>query len=43
MPKAVKKAFLKVFATEGGLEGEAGEKYWDRLEKMGRIVEETWA
>lgn len=43
MPKAVKKSFLAVFATEGGMVApEAGELYWDTLEKEGRIVEETW-
>lgn len=42
MPKAVKKALLAVFASEGGLDSAAAEQYWDELEKAGRIVEETW-
>ncbi|KAI5477463.1 NADPH-dependent diflavin oxidoreductase 1 [Pseudohyphozyma bogoriensis] len=43
MPKAVKKAFLAIFSTEGGLSGEGeAEKKWEALEKEGRIVEETW-
>ncbi|BGP19975.1 hypothetical protein JCM10213_006752 [Rhodosporidiobolus nylandii] len=48
MPKAVKKAMLRVFASEGGLwvneDGTGGEaeRYWERLEREGRVVEETW-
>ncbi|GAA5905511.1 hypothetical protein JCM6882_004772 [Rhodosporidiobolus microsporus] len=48
MPKAVKKAILRVFASEGGLwvnadgTGGAAERHWDTLERQGRIVEETW-
>lgn len=42
MPKAVKKALLAIFASEGGLDPEAAEKHWESLEKAGRIVEETW-
>ncbi|GAA5973540.1 hypothetical protein JCM11641_007108 [Rhodosporidiobolus odoratus] len=48
MPKAVKKAILRVFASEGGMwvnaDGTGGEaeRYWERLEREGRIVEETW-
>lgn len=42
MPKAVKKSFLSIFATEGGMDEEVAEAYWELLEKEGRIVEETW-
>jgi sulfite reductase alpha subunit-like flavoprotein len=42
MPKAVKKALLAIFESEGGLDAEAAEKHWESLEKAGRIVEETW-
>lgn len=42
MPKAVKKALLAVFASEGGLGPDEAEQYWELLEKEGRIVEETW-
>lgn len=43
MPKAVKKALLAVFRSEGSmtLDSEV-EALWDQLEKEGRIVEETW-
>lgn len=42
MPKAVKKAVLLVFSSQGGLAEDAAQLLWDRLEKEGRIVEETW-
>lgn len=42
MPKAVRKAFAAVFEEEGAMAEGIGEKYWDELEKQGRIVEETW-
>lgn len=42
MPKAVKKAFAAVFEKEGSMKEGSGEKYWDKLEKEGRVVEETW-
>jgi hypothetical protein len=48
MPKAVKKAILRVFADKGGLwvnadgTGGAAERRWEDLEREGRIVEETW-
>jgi sulfite reductase alpha subunit-like flavoprotein len=43
MPKAVKKAFLSIFVSEGKLSSpEEQERYWEVLEKDGRVVEETW-
>lgn len=43
MPKAVKKAMLGVFQREGGMADEQeAERYWERLEREGRLVEETW-
>ncbi|GAA5862718.1 hypothetical protein JCM3774_001895 [Rhodotorula dairenensis] len=43
MPKAVKKALLGVFRSQGALSDEAtAEALWERLEKEGRIIEETW-
>lgn len=43
MPKAVKKALLKVFVSQGAMSDEdEAERFWDSLEKQGRIVEETW-
>lgn len=43
MPKAVKKALLGVFRLEGQLSDDAAaEALWERLEKEGKIVEETW-
>ncbi|KWU44309.1 riboflavin synthase domain-like protein [Rhodotorula sp. JG-1b] len=43
MPKAVKKALLAVFKSEGKLADDAAaETLWEQLEKEGRITEETW-
>ncbi|KAM0745689.1 NADPH dependent diflavin oxidoreductase 1 [Meredithblackwellia eburnea MCA 4105] len=42
MPKSVKKAFLSVFRSEGSLDEAGAEAFWDRLEREGRLVEETW-
>lgn len=42
MPKAVKKAMLAVVRDKGGMSEEDAEKYWDALERCGRLVEETW-
>lgn len=42
MPKAVKKAILGVFRSEGRLEEREAESLWDKLERKGRIIEETW-
>ncbi|GAA6005265.1 NAPDH-dependent diflavin reductase [Rhodotorula paludigena] len=42
MPKAVKKAMLAVVRDKGGMSEEEAEKYWDALERCGRLVEETW-
>lgn len=42
MPKAVKKAMLAVFRQEGALGDEDADRYWDALERQGRLVEETW-
>lgn len=42
MPKAVKKAVLAVMTSEGTLDEKAAETLWDKLEREGRIVEETW-
>lgn len=42
MPKAVKKAVLGVFQSEGHLEEREAESLWDKLERKGRIIEETW-
>jgi sulfite reductase alpha subunit-like flavoprotein len=43
MPKAVKKAMLGVFRSEGHLGEQDAESLWDTLDKQGRIVEETWS
>lgn len=43
MPKAVKKALLAVFRSEGSMADEAAaEAFWEQLDRQGRIVEETW-
>lgn len=42
MPKAVKKAFLGVFRGEGELDEAGAEALWDKLDREGRLVEETW-
>ena len=42
MPKSVKKALLVVFREQGQLDEDGAEKLWDRLDRGGRIVEETW-
>lgn len=40
----MKRAFLFIFEQYGGMEEEEKrEKYWDQLEKEGRLIEETWA
>ncbi|GAA6017924.1 hypothetical protein JCM8202_006200 [Rhodotorula sphaerocarpa] len=43
MPKAVKKALLAVFRSEGSMaDAAAAEAFWEQLDRQGRIVEETW-
>ncbi|KAL8291429.1 hypothetical protein RQP46_002407 [Phenoliferia psychrophenolica] len=42
MPKSVKKAMLVVFREQGQLDEGGAEKLWDKLDRDGRIVEETW-
>ncbi|GAA5989837.1 hypothetical protein JCM10908_002340 [Rhodotorula pacifica] len=43
MPKAVKKALLAVFKSQGHFADDAAaENKWEQLEREGRIIEETW-
>lgn len=43
MPKAVKRAFLSIFESEGSMDTPAAEEFWNSLERDGRLLEETWA
>ncbi|KAK4055080.1 NAPDH-dependent diflavin reductase [Microbotryomycetes sp. JL201] len=42
MPRSVKKALLNVFCLQGQMTETEAEQFWERLDKEGRIREETW-